>query len=115
MSAVLECFAATKRLYELTVDVPVDKRDEAIQEIESLINQRDQLLPSIQPPFSPDEEKMGKQMVRWNEEIGKNLELIKRLIKRDINGLSKKKTSVRRYMNPYENLQFDGMFYDKRK
>ncbi|RDI40111.1 flagellar assembly protein FliT [Falsibacillus pallidus] len=115
MSAVLQCFVVTKKLYELTQEDIDSNREETISEIEKLLEEREVLLPKILPPFSADEEKMGKQMLLWNEAINEKLLLIKRLINKDINGLEKKKTTAKRYSNPYENMNFDGMFYDKRK
>ncbi|WP_433744766.1 flagellar protein FliT [Falsibacillus pallidus] len=114
MSAVLQCFAVTKKLYDLTQKDLDASREETIAEVEKLLLERESLLPEVVPPFSPEEEKMGKQMLVWNEAISEKLLLIKRLINKDINGLEKKKTTAKRYTNPYENMNFDGMFYDKR-
>ena len=39
-------------------------RDERIKKIKSLLNQREDLLKLIQPPFSPQEKELGKQLIQ---------------------------------------------------
>ncbi|MGG4548798.1 flagellar protein FliT [Rossellomorea marisflavi] len=112
MSAVLECHGITKQLKALLEGE--EDRDTKINTIDSLLVEREQLLPSITPPYSLEEQRMGREIVLWNKQIDQKLAGLKIDIKRDINGVSKTKTTVQRYTNPYESMQTDGMFYDKR-
>jgi flagellar protein FliT len=115
MSSVILCHSITKQLKEAVEEVVAGNRDSVIEKIDKLLTERQSLLGRIQPPFSKDEQVLGKQMMTWNQEIDRKLILLRTEIKRDMNGLTKKKTSAQKYMNPYENMQHDGMFYDKKK
>ncbi|MEW4307897.1 flagellar protein FliT [Rossellomorea marisflavi] len=112
MNAVLECHDITNQLKALLDGE--GERDSKIESIENLLNQRELLLSSITPPYSLEEQRLGKEIVLWNKQIDQKLAGLKIDIKRDMNGVSKTKTTVQRYTNPYESMQTDGMFYDKR-
>ncbi|MDR4935418.1 flagellar protein FliT [Rossellomorea marisflavi] len=112
MSSVSQCHALTKQLKILFEGT--DERDSQIESIGALLEKREQLLPTIAPPFSPEEQSMGEEMIYWNKEIDQELERLKFAIKRDMNNVYKTKTTVQKYTNPYESVQTDGMFYDKR-
>lgn len=113
--AVRECARLTKELYEL-VSRPVkqEDRDRVIAEIGRLLDARGRLLPEITPPFSEEECKLGKEMNRLNEKINAGLEKIKAGVAEDIRRVKKTKIHAAKYTNPYESLQTDGIFYDKR-
>ncbi|MGG4169109.1 flagellar protein FliT [Rossellomorea vietnamensis] len=115
MSSVLLCYTITKQLKEALEQVNDENRETTIEEVESLLEKRQGLLSDIKPPYTQDEQALGKQMIAWNGQIDRQLAQLRLQIKRDMNGLTKKKTSVQKYSNPYESLQYDGMFYDKKK
>jgi flagellar protein FliT len=115
MSSVLLCHSITKQLKQAIEGVAAGSRESVIEKIEKLLEERQSLLGSIKPPFSSDEQLLGKEMMEWNQEIDRKLILLRTEIKRDMNGLTKKKSSAQRYTNPYQSLQHDGMFYDKKK
>ncbi|PKR86268.1 flagellar protein FliT [Heyndrickxia camelliae] len=115
MNAVEACFVLTDELITTLKQVTSEHRDKAMEKMQELLNKREQLLPLIKPPFTEKEVLVGKQLIEQQKELDKLLLRIKQDIKEDINGLSKKKTSMKRYINPYENMQTDGFFYDKRK
>ncbi|WP_370295151.1 flagellar protein FliT [Rossellomorea marisflavi] len=112
MGAVHQCHDITNQL-KVLLDGE-GERDSKIESIENLLNQREPLLSSITPPYSLEEQSLGKEIVFWNKQIDQKLVELKIDIKRDMNGVSKTKTTVQRYTNPYESMQTDGMFYDKR-
>ncbi|WP_409252002.1 flagellar protein FliT [Bacillus sp. SCS-153A] len=104
----------TKRLYEILYNSKAE-RYEVIEEVERLLHLRQGLLESIHPPFLQEEEQLGKQMLLWNEKIDDKMEQIQSSIKKDLNTLSNKKNKAQKYSNPYNNMQTDGYFYDKKK
>lgn len=114
MTSVRECYNLTKELQQVLQTVTTENRDEVIEKIEVLLGKRDSILDQLKPPFTDEEKKLGKEMINMNVEINTKLNVLKSTIQRDINGLSKKKSSVKKYTNPYESVNFDGMFYDKR-
>ena len=115
MSSVLLCYTITKQLKEALEQVNDENRETTIEEVESLLEKRQSVLGTINPPYTQEEHELGKQMIVWNGQIDQQLAQLRSEIKRDMNGLTKKKTSVQKYSNPYESLQYDGMFYDKKK
>lgn len=114
MNPVRECYELTKALLAVVQTITTENREEQIKEIEHLLEKRDRLLNLIKPPFLDEEQQLGQAIVKMNGEIDPKLNTIRNLIQRDINGLNKKKTSAHKYNNPYESVNFDGMFYDKR-
>ncbi|MEI5907610.1 hypothetical protein WAK64_11140 [Bacillus spongiae] len=113
MSVVNECYTITKTLYKL---FQVDgKREGKMEQMTSLLKKRQAILHKVKPPFTPEEEKLGKQIVVMNKVIESEMKKMKKSIERDRNGLKKTKVSVYKYVNPYASLQHDGMFYDKKK
>ncbi|OXT16887.1 flagellar protein FliT [Bacillus sp. OG2] len=111
--------SAVERLYALTAGL-IDRleqgsdRDERIVWIEAALEEREQLMKEMQPPYSEDEKILGKKLLSLNIRLSQLLQKEKSLIQKDINGLSIKKESNNKYMNPYQSLATDGMFYDKR-
>lgn len=104
---------ATKKL--ITFLENEKNRDEKIAEIDKLLEERDALLPSIKPPFSLEEKEKGKELVNLEEKLKTLLATEKLAIQKDIKEANVKKASNQKYVNPYQSLQTDGVFYDKRK
>lgn len=115
MSAVQKCFSLTEKLITSVQKVNEQNREESITMIEELLDEREQLLRMIKPPFSKEEQIIGEKIVLMNDTLQNLLNIQKQNIQKDINSLSKKKTSMNKYINPYQNMQTDGYFYDKRK
>jgi flagellar protein FliT len=116
MDAVQALADVTKELYELVQETKkVEDRGELISQIEVLLDKREQLLSKITPPFTPEQELMGKQMIEMNRVINSELKKIMVQVQMDLQGLKKKKTSIQKYVNPYQSLESDGIYYDKKK
>nr|WP_251027797.1 flagellar protein FliT [Bacillus sp. ISL-41] len=91
------------------------ERDEKISKVEELLDRREVLMKEIVPPYTPEEAELGKQIVELNASLEQFLKTEKVSIQKDIKNLQAKKESNTKYVNPYQNLSTDGMFYDKRK
>ncbi|WP_174728840.1 flagellar protein FliT [Mesobacillus harenae] len=113
MSAVREFHQLTTELIDL-LQMKTD-RDEKILQVEALLEQREQAMVRIVPPYSDDEKALGKSLIDLNRQLTGLLSREKLLIQKDMKDLSNKKESNLKYTNPYENVSVDGMFYDKRK
>lgn len=113
--------SAVKQFYQLTIELiqllgkPQGDRDEKITRVEELLNQREALMKEIIPPYTPEEAELGKKLIQLNARLTQLLQTEKISIQKDIKGLQTKKESNTKYVNPYQNLSTDGMFYDKRK
>jgi flagellar protein FliT len=114
MSAVLQFHQLTNELIQLLETADLD-RDDKITRTEELLNQREALMNAIVPPYTPEEMEAGKEINQLNMKLAQLLKAEKDSVQRDIKGLQSKKESNTKYVNPYQNLSTDGMFYDKRK
>lgn len=90
------------------------ERDVKIERVTKLIDRRDGLLSQIKPPFTGEEQQLGRAVLLLNKQVNHLLKLQKQEIQRDIQEMNKKKKSSNKYTNPYESLSVDGVFYDKR-
>jgi flagellar protein FliT len=115
MSKVQQCLELTKELLQVLETMEGKDRNDVIQSIQRLLDERQALLPFIQPPYSEEEIQIGRELVRTNQHIEPLLIKLQMEIQKDRNSFEKRKHSVKKYRNPYESLQFDGMYYDKRK
>ncbi|MFK2825494.1 flagellar protein FliT [Bacillus sp. B190/17] len=113
MSTVKACFDLTAKLFGLVNDPSAD-RDQTIAAIEELLEKRQELLISIKPPFTEEEQLIGREILKRNAVIEIRLKKIKEEIQKDMKSLTKKKDSVDKYVNPYASVQLDGVFYDKK-
>ncbi|MEF2095987.1 flagellar protein FliT [Bacillus sp. CFBP9009] len=104
----------TAELLVVLEDHTITERDDKIERITKLIDQRDGLLSQIKPPFTAEEQRLGCAALLLNQKVDHLLKLQKQEIQRDIQKINKKKRSSNKYTNPYESLSVDGMFYDKR-
>lgn len=114
MSAVLQFHQLTNELIQLIETADLD-RDDKITRAEELLNQREALLNAIVPPYTPEELEAGKELNQLNMRLAQLLKAEKASVQKDIKDLQSKKESNTKYVNPYQNLSTDGMFYDKRK
>lgn len=110
---------AVSQFYELTVELiqilsSAEERDGKIERVQSLLDQRESLMKKMVPPYTPDEVELGQKLIQLNSRLMQLLQTEKILIQKDIKDLQTKKESNTKYVNPYQNLSTDGMFYDKR-
>lgn len=113
---IQSCLSVTEKLLAILMKENQEKdKTEAMEEVNRLLSDRQELLPSIQAPFTEAEKEIGQKIVTMNQSIDSKLSEWKISIQRDMNGFTQKKTSMTKYADPYRNVQFDGMFYDKKK
>lgn len=106
---------ATDRLLALPIARDEAQRDAMIASVDSILDERDQLQPRIQPPFSSDEEAYGKELVAQEPKVAAKLESYLTAIRKDLSASQTKKDSVRSYVNPYSKVARDGTFYDTKQ
>lgn len=114
MSALKQFYQITTELIQL-IGKPQGEREEKITRVEELLDQREALMKEIIPPYTPEEAELGKKLIQLNAKLTQLLQAEKISIQKDIKSLQAKKESNTKYVNPYQNLSTDGMFYDKRK
>lgn len=114
MSRIRQFHQYTIELIKLLEDSKVN-RDEKINQVERLLSQREGLINQIIPPYTPEEVEVGEKMNQLNFRLLQLLLAEKASVQKDIKGLQTKKETNNKYVNPYQDLSTDGMFYDKRK
>jgi flagellar protein FliT len=114
VSAVREVYQLTIKLIEFLESANED-RNEKIQRVEALLAQREVFLNELNSPYTSDEMELGQKLIQMNTKLLNLLNAEKNAIQKDIKGLMAKKESNTKYVNPYQSLATDGMFYDKRK
>ena len=67
MKAFEQVYQLTEQLFQL-ISQPLakDARDERIEKITSLLEQREQLLPEVQPPFTASEKELFQERSNWS-------------------------------------------------
>ncbi|MEK4873508.1 hypothetical protein N1I87_01990 [Bacillus sp. FSL W8-0102] len=116
MGDMRTCFHITQQLFHHVQAKPaVADRDEWIKRLLDLLDEREQVLKSLKPPFTVEEENLGQTIMKWNDVIQQALKGVQAEIKQSIRGVHNKKQNMRKYLNPYASLPMDGVFYDRRK
>ena len=92
MEAIQALREVTNRLIELLQREELD-RDVRIEQIQSLLDQREELLKWIQPPFTQQEKELGRQLVELDQKVQQLLQKQKQEIQRDLKRLHMKKES----------------------
>ncbi|KAA0548796.1 hypothetical protein FZW96_06970 [Bacillus sp. BGMRC 2118] len=117
MSIVKQVYEVTSKLHQLLQQEETDseKRDDVIEQIEQLLEDRQSLLDEMKGPYSDEEMQLGKQMIEYNTYIDRQLAKLRLMVQADMNKLKKQKSTNEKYVNPYKNVNFDGMFFDKKK
>ncbi|TRZ36933.1 flagellar protein FliT [Niallia circulans] len=111
MEAIKQCYAITG---ELIGYLKSDGEKES-DKISRLLDQRKAALTLLTKPSTENEKKLGVALLQQDKELLELLHAEKRSIQQDIRELKLKKNSNQKYVNPYQSLQTDGIYYDKRK
>ncbi|MCU9612974.1 flagellar protein FliT [Caldibacillus lycopersici] len=114
MSSLNDFYLVTTELIQ-RLEEDTQDRDNQLHDIQLLLNKRDEHAKQMVPPFSEEEQKLGKQILSLNETLIQLLTKQKQIIQTDLRQLQKRKQSGKQYINPYQSIQTDGYFYDKRK
>ncbi|WP_141432937.1 flagellar protein FliT [Bacillus sp. 03113] len=113
MNALRQYYAVTVELLDLFKNSTME-RDEKILAIEQLLEKRETWMQQIKPPYSEEDRKLGSTLIELERSVASFLQKEKLHIQKDLNELNVKKNSTNKYINPYQSLSSDGVFYDKR-
>jgi flagellar protein FliT len=107
-------YEATLELISTLENTKLD-RDAKISKVEAQLEKRQQAMADMAPPYSEAEKELGAKLNKLNEKATELMQREKLFIQKDIKDLTVKKESSNKYINPYQSMATDGMFYDKRK
>ncbi|WP_096226161.1 flagellar protein FliT [Geobacillus sp. FJAT-46040] len=115
--SVREVWQLTRELLEATaLPWPAEEREARLVQVDELLRRREEWLRELRPPYSEEEQRLGREVVAWNREIEARLRQVRDEIGSDLRITEAKRQANARYVHPYEQpLSFDGMFYDKRR
>jgi flagellar protein FliT len=116
MSAVEQLHDMTSRIYQKVKQPSQGKdREQLITEITSFLDEREELLRKVKPPYSEEELKLGKELVQMDQDIQASLQSLMTNLKSTMRQLQNQKKNNTKYRNPYQNVgTSDGMFFDKK-
>ena len=106
---------AARQLLSATSRIEEEYRDAVIDEINTLLDERDALQTKIAAPFTPEEEELGKELVALEKDVAAALASYTKLIRSDITASQSKKEHVKTYVNPYGKMARGGAFYDTKQ
>lgn len=117
MNRILPIYQITESMQQLLIqDIDSQNREEVIGIFQEKMEERGQLLEAIAPPYTEDEEKLGRKVVQMNQGIEQKMRYLFFALKNEMKQVQQQKKSTTSYSNPYKNVQsMDGMFLDQKK
>ena len=115
MNSIQSFYELTVQMIELLEKSGALDREIKIEKIEEMLEKRESFMKDIKPPFSSEDDQLGKSIIELNKNLERLIAAEKVLIQKDIKELNMKKQSNNKYANPYQSLSTDGMFYDRKK
>ena len=116
MGELKKFIVVTEEIITCATNVKQETRDQDIAKINELLDQREDILAKIIPPFSKDELNLCEQLPSMNKRLEDAMTALQAMIQKDLQEVGTKKSTFMKYVNQYEATQtHDGAFYDKRK
>lgn len=114
MSSLKELVSVTDELNRLLDQMTASNRLELLEKIDEVLNKRQALFDQLD--FSSiKNEPVIKQLLSDEQLIKSKMQQIFHNIKNDLRMINKKRASGESYINPYQSLQVDGVFFDQKK
>lgn len=117
MSSIIELKTITDEFVQL-LEKPVSAkdRDQLLEEVNRLLDKRDQLLKKVKGPFSEQESTVVASIMERDKEIQLKLDHLFLALKSELRDVKKQKSSSEKYLDPYRNIAtHDGSYWDKKK
>ncbi|WP_157118651.1 hypothetical protein [Sporosarcina sp. P37] len=102
------------QLISLTKETDEEKREDVIQQIERILDERNLLQSQIAKPFTAEEDEFGKELIRLEKDVQSGLESYRNSIRSNITQAQAKKENMNNYVNPYGKMTQDGAYFDSR-
>lgn len=106
----------TELLQLLENPIKLDDRNDVVNKVDQLLNEREVVISEIKPPYDEATIQLGKEVVQLDEQLKPKLDVLLLKIKSDMKNNKKQTRSTKQYLNPYQKLaNYDGMFMDSKK
>lgn len=97
-------------------EITSEKREEIIEEINRLVEQRSTEMSEIVPPYTKHEKQLGQEIVFLSMAIEKEMNQLFDDLKQEMKKVKKQKDTNRSYINPYGKItSTDGMYVDSKQ
>lgn len=107
------------KIFQLLETIPNgDERDEFLEEIDRLLEERGQILEALRNENVrfEKENKVHGMLIELDKGIRDRLDLVMQAVKKDMKNLQVAKQKEKEYINPYSSVRvLDGKYYDKKK
>ena len=107
------CYSITRELFEKS-KISDNYSDEQYNELVMLLSKREELLTTLNPPFTESERLLGIEIVELNKNVVKQMNSIKNQIAKKIKSLNKREKYIDNYTG-YNGPSAYGYFYDKKR
>lgn len=118
MEMTQQLIQVSAKLYQHLINMPdEDKRDDYIEKIHNLLDERGILIEKMQSEdFRIDfENKSHSMLADLDKGIRERLAKVMNAIQLDLKDLQNAKKNEKQYLNPYSSIQvMDGRYYDKK-
>ncbi|PSL48608.1 hypothetical protein B0H94_104209 [Salsuginibacillus halophilus] len=119
MTQVKDVYMATKKLWNhVRTPLPedLDARDKYIVRMNTLLERRRRLLDEVGEvsEATAREQRYIREMFRMNQEIEQQMNEKRFALRSDYNWTKHRRTTGRKYKNPYDAGTPDGIFFDKK-
>lgn len=112
---LMQLYNITEEIFNiLQKDLSEDEdRTEKINYVNTLLEKRQEYIQKLNPPYSDKQLQLGKQIMKMELEIKKDMHQIYKELRTKIIKMKEQKDSNRTYINPYKNMgTVDGMYVD---
>ncbi|SEO52325.1 flagellar protein FliT [Amphibacillus marinus] len=116
MSVLVKLTNVTDQLTQLLNQmVTSQNRDEVMESVQALIEQRELLFRELVPPFSAEDMELGEQLFQKDQAIQLRLSHLFLELKNEMKSTQKQKSSNKQYLDPYRQLSTNyGSYWDKK-
>lgn len=115
MTVVIKLHEKTEQLKScLAQGMPSRHRDEYIERVQTLLDDRQKLFDQLPITYTKEEKKLGAEIISMNKEIDQQLKRQAKVLKDELEQFQRKKKRSQQYANPYAQISVDGMFFDKK-
>lgn len=114
---------ALEKVYQLTIEmkhlfnfpITVKNREEVIEKLTGWLEEREEWMDKLSPPYTDEERELGEKIYQINVEVEENMQRLFGNLKVEMKKVQKHKKTQQTYSNPYKNLAVsDGTFLDKK-
>jgi len=117
MNKVQKVYEITESIHQLLFNQDQKlEREQLIEQVNELIDQRQKEVDQLAPPYTEEETKLGQKTIQFDEAINEELSVLFKNIQADMKEVQQRKAQNKSYINPYGKLKTtDGMYLDSKQ